>query len=233
MFSLKNPRLQSGSINLPLVSCLCPTYNRLEFLPRMLACFQTQTYENRELIVLDDGNDGTDKLFENNTDPHIKYIHELPKKNHGEKMNRCCELAQGELMIVWDSDDWYSKDRIMHQVMPFGNPAITLTGTGTFYFYEYGVQNPKAWLYTVPKTIGWLMAIAFRKSLWAQHKFDPITAGADYNFIKKTPIEAQYDLNSPDLVVAAIHPNNTCKKQVGRREYQPVPWEMVQKLWEK
>jgi len=211
----------------PLVSCLCPTYNRLEFLPRMLRCFAEQTYENRELVVLDDGEDGTRKLFESVTDPRIKYFYELPKKNHGEKMNRTCELAWGELMIVWDSDDWYAPHRIMSQVMPFGNPTIMLTGTSTLYYYKHGEQL--AWQYSSPKGIGWLASIAFRKSIWAQHKFDNIMAGADYNLQKKLPAGAKADLADPNLVVAAVHSSNACRKTLGH-EYKPTPWTTIESI---
>ena len=38
----------------PLVTCVCLTRNRREFLPRAIECFLAQTYEPRELLVLND-----------------------------------------------------------------------------------------------------------------------------------------------------------------------------------
>ena len=41
----------------PLVTCLCLTRNRRGFLPRAIECFVAQTYEERELLIVDDGDD--------------------------------------------------------------------------------------------------------------------------------------------------------------------------------
>ena len=44
------------SSELPLVSCLCPTYRRPQLLENSIACFLAQNYpaDRRELVVLDD-----------------------------------------------------------------------------------------------------------------------------------------------------------------------------------
>ena len=41
----------------PLISCILPTYNRRPFIAHAIAYFQRQSYDNRELIILDDGDD--------------------------------------------------------------------------------------------------------------------------------------------------------------------------------
>ena len=38
----------------PLIVCLCPTYKRPKMLASMVKCFESQTYENRFLIISDD-----------------------------------------------------------------------------------------------------------------------------------------------------------------------------------
>ena len=42
---------------MPLVSCIMPTYNRRPFVPKAIEYFLRQDYPNRELIILDDGDD--------------------------------------------------------------------------------------------------------------------------------------------------------------------------------
>ncbi len=214
----------------PLVSCLCPTYNRLEFLPRMLRCFQSQTYPNLELIMLDDGNDGTREMFEGLTDPRIKYFYELPKKCHSTKMNRCFELSTGEYGIVWDSDDWYPPDRVKRQVEPLiADPKLVVSGSSTLYYYEYGTE--KAWRY-MGRGTAWLGAFAMRRSVWETLKFDnDPRAGADNRLLQRIPREAWCDLKDPGLVVASIHGQNDCKK-VLTSSYVSEPWEVVRKLIE-
>jgi glycosyltransferase involved in cell wall biosynthesis len=213
----------------PLVSALTPTFNRREFFPRAVKCFLAQDYPNLELIILDDGVEPIQDLLP--ADPRIKYFHESPKKHHGSKMNRCFELAQGEFCIVHDDDDWYPVNRITRQIIPLiENPALQVTGTSTLYYYQHGTQT--AYRYTSPKGVCWLASIAARKSAWENNKFDNLQNGADYNFQRKTPVNARFDLNDPTLVVAAIHSQNACRKHLGN-DYRPVPWTIVEELWQK
>jgi glycosyltransferase involved in cell wall biosynthesis len=212
----------------PLVSALMPTYNRRDFFPRAMKCFLSQDYPNLELVVLDDGEDSIKNLLPDN--PRIKHYHELPKKNHGQKMNRCFELMQGEIGIVFDDDDWYPANRISRQIIPMiENPALEITGTTTLYYYVHGTN--KAYQYSSPSSIAWLASIAVRKSTWERHHFDAIPGGADYNFQKQTPRENRLDLHDPALVIAASHTTNACKKTL-TNGYTPVPWETIQRLWQ-
>jgi glycosyltransferase involved in cell wall biosynthesis len=207
------------------VSALMPTYNRREFVPRSISCFLSQQYPTDwyvELVILDDGTDSIKNLLPD--DSRIKYFYELPKRNHGEKMNRCFELSNGEIGIVWDDDDVYAANRISRQILPFiENPSIQITGSTTLYYYT---PDKRAFQYTSPSTIGWMASIAVRKSYWEGNRFDSILAGADYNILKQIPQESRCDLNDPTLIVASVHPNNACKKSLGR-EYAPVPWATV------
>jgi len=209
----------------PLVSLLTPTFNRREFFPRAVRCFLSQDYPNLELIILDDGTDPIKDLLLD--DPRIKYFYETSKKNHGEKMNICCERATGEILMVFDDDDWYAPDRVTRQAIPFADPAIMVTGTSTLYYYRHNGQQ--AWQYSTPKNVGWLASIAFRKSHWERLRFDSIAAGADYNLLKKTPAEARCDLNDPALVCASVHDTNACRKALGN-EYKPVSWGTIKAL---
>jgi glycosyltransferase involved in cell wall biosynthesis len=207
----------------PLVSALTPTHNRREFFPRAVRCFLSQDYPNLEWIILDDGPDPIKDLLPD--DPRIKYFHELPKRNHGQKMNRCFELSQGEFGIVFDDDDWYPAHRISRQIQPMiDNPVIHLTGSSTIFYYQHGAQ--KAWRYSTPARVNWLASIAIRRSTWAATKFEEIAGGADYKFQLKLSQGHKFDLKEPSLVVAAVHPSNACRKALGS-DYSPVPYEIV------
>lgn len=208
--------------SMDLVSCLTPTYNRRAFFPRAIKCFLAQDYPNLEWIILDDGQEPIQDLLPD--DPRIKYHRVEGRQLHGEKMNQCFNLSQGEIGIVLDDDDWYPANRISRQVAPFVDPAIEITGSSTIYYYEHGTE--KVWQYRSPASVAWMASIAVRKSAWARLKFDNIQAGADYNILRQIPIEARFDLADPALVVAAIHPNNACKKHISA-EYTPVPWDTV------
>ena len=70
----------SASEKRPLVTCLCLTKNRRNWLPKAIDCYQSQTYENREMLVVASGvdvadiiaaaNDSSIRLLE--TDPALR-----------------------------------------------------------------------------------------------------------------------------------------------------------------
>jgi glycosyltransferase involved in cell wall biosynthesis len=177
-----------------------------------------------EWVIVDDGSDPVEDLLP--TDPRIHYYYESPKKTHGEKMNRCCELATGEIVIVWDDDDWYASDRVSRQVAPFSDPQVLLTGTSRLYYYTHGTQQ--AYRYQ-NWTVGiWLAAFALRKSVWENQKFKPLPSGADYHLIKSLPPENVKDLNDLTMMVATIHPTNASSKNLPNTSFIEVPWEQIE-----
>ncbi|MDE6128227.1 MAG: glycosyltransferase, partial [Lachnospiraceae bacterium] len=59
---------------LPLVSIVIPTYNRIHTLPASVDSVLKQTYENLELIIMDDGStDGTEEYVKGITDERVRY----------------------------------------------------------------------------------------------------------------------------------------------------------------
>jgi glycosyltransferase involved in cell wall biosynthesis len=207
-----------------LVSCITPTFNRREFWPRCIECFQRQDYPDLEWVIVDDGTDPIKDLLP--SDPRIRYHHELPKRNHGEKMNRCCELAKGEFVIVFDDDDWYAPDRITRQVAPFADPNVLVTGTSRLYYYLHGTKQ--AYRYHNWTQVPWLAAFALRKSVWENRKFDPLRCGADTSMIKSIPPNQRGDLNDLSLLVASLHPNNASAKNLPNASFIETPWEEIE-----
>ena len=58
-----------------LISVVIPTYNRRDKLPACIASVLAQTYRNIEVIVVDDAStDGTERLFDRDTDPRVHYV---------------------------------------------------------------------------------------------------------------------------------------------------------------
>jgi len=110
----------------PLVSCIMPTFNRRAFMPQALEYFKRQDYPNRELIIVDDGNDPIGDLTRDV--PGIQYFHLPSRKSIGAKRNLACARARGEIIAHWDDDDWYSTDRLRYQVMPIIAGTADMTG---------------------------------------------------------------------------------------------------------
>ena len=56
----------------PLVSCIMPSANRRGFVPLAIRGFQAQEYPNKELIIVDDGEDAVRDLVPD--DDRVRYI---------------------------------------------------------------------------------------------------------------------------------------------------------------
>lgn len=103
---------QSSAGTRPLISVIVPVYNIMEYLPRCVASLCSQTYENLEILLVDDGStDGTSGLCDElaKTDARIKVFH---KENGGSSSARNLALAhcRGSLVGFVDSDDYVEPD---------------------------------------------------------------------------------------------------------------------------
>ena len=94
------------SKQMPTVSAIIPTYNRLQSLQIAVESVLSQRYPVHELIVVDDGStDGTREWCKDQS-----AITLITQNNHGvsHARNRAIELATGEWIGLLDSDDrWY------------------------------------------------------------------------------------------------------------------------------
>jgi glycosyltransferase involved in cell wall biosynthesis len=91
---------------LPLISCIMPTYNRRSFVPQAIFYSLHQNYPNKELIIVDDGDDAVGDLVP--ADERIRYIRSPGRQSIGLKRNLACEEARGSIIAYWDDDDWYA-----------------------------------------------------------------------------------------------------------------------------
>ena len=96
------------------VSVILPTYNRATLLSRSIGSVLVQTFEDLELIVVDDGSrDDTADVVKAIGDPRVRYV--PLGRNRGLSAARNAGLAEsrGEFLAFQDSDDeWHpEKDR--------------------------------------------------------------------------------------------------------------------------
>jgi glycosyltransferase involved in cell wall biosynthesis len=97
------------------VSIIIPTYNREEFLLEAVKSVLAQTYEDFELIVVDDGStDGTKKVIQR----YKKRLRYLSQANQGVSAARNNGLAhaQGEFVAFLDSDDLWLPEKLAAQI---------------------------------------------------------------------------------------------------------------------
>ena len=100
----------------PEISVILPTWNRLPLLRRAIDSVLTQTFDDFELVVVDDGStDGTRDYLEAIDDPRV---HPVWLEHHGLTSARSAGLrhAQGEWVAFLDSDDLWLPEKLALQL---------------------------------------------------------------------------------------------------------------------
>jgi glycosyltransferase involved in cell wall biosynthesis len=105
-------------MNTPLVSIVVPTYNRAYCLAKTIESALAQTYQNLEILIIDDGStDETSELIarEYAAETRIRYSYQTnagvsAARNHG------FNLANGEYIALLDSDDLWQPWKLELQV---------------------------------------------------------------------------------------------------------------------
>jgi len=93
----------------PTVSVIIPTYNRAHVVGQAIQSVLDQTYQDFEIIVLDDASaDHTEEIVKSFQDSRICYIRHLKNRGAPWARNSGAQAAQGEFLAFLDSDDfWY------------------------------------------------------------------------------------------------------------------------------
>jgi glycosyltransferase involved in cell wall biosynthesis len=104
---------------LPQISCLMVTYDRLGLAKRSIDCFASQTYPNRELVVVTNGTDTFCQALRSHAD-HLgiqsRFVHlEQPDLTLGRLRNISLESARGDIVCQWDDDDCNHPERLARQ----------------------------------------------------------------------------------------------------------------------
>lgn len=101
----------------PLVTVIICVYNAGEYFRPSLQSIIWQTYENLDIIIIDDGS--TDGCFDTVTDlladPRIRVVHQ-DNATKPVAMNRALALARGEYYVIHDADDISHPTRIARQL---------------------------------------------------------------------------------------------------------------------
>ena len=100
-----------------LVSVIMPSYNTAGFIGQTIESVLAQTYENWELIIVDDhSTDDTDSMVAQYTDPRIQYVKNEINSGAAVSRNKALQLAKGRWIAFLDSDDLWSPDKLEKQI---------------------------------------------------------------------------------------------------------------------
>lgn len=116
----------------PSVSIVMPTYDAAQFLDQALDSILYQSFEDYELVIVDDGStDGTVECVRRRDDDRIRLIQREDESGITSALNRGIEEARGDYIARHDADDWSHPERLQRQVEYLQkNPDVVMVGTG-------------------------------------------------------------------------------------------------------
>lgn len=101
----------------PMVSVVIPVYNQAAVVHRAIQSVLAQSYENFELIVVDDGsNDGLMDALLPIADPRLELISHRENKGAAAARNTGVSKARGRYIAFLDADDCWLPNKLARQV---------------------------------------------------------------------------------------------------------------------
>jgi glycosyltransferase involved in cell wall biosynthesis/predicted O-methyltransferase YrrM len=172
---------------MPKVSVIIPTANRPHLLPRALASVFAQTFQDFEVIIVDDGQRvRAEDVVKQIGDKRIRYVHNETSLGGGVTRNIGAELALGEYLAFLDDDDEWFPTKLEKQVQGLDNAGphvgaafcgVTLfeegSGKQIFYFLPGEVGEVDIFDRTLYRCYIWTSALMVRRSVFMDEQFDP------------------------------------------------------------
>jgi glycosyltransferase involved in cell wall biosynthesis len=187
---------------------------------------QQQTYPRDclEWIIYDDGQEPIGDLIDAARAelPRTIYIFTEDKMTLGEKRNKLNEVAQGEIIVAMDDDDFYFPERVSAAVSALQEyPAIDLAGsskvfmyfTDTKDIYEIGPYFPN---HATNGTMAW------RKRYAMSRRYDETVAFAEEKSFLEDYKNMLVQLNPWRVMLVMSHSDNTFDKTQLRHSENPL-----------
>lgn len=141
----------------PFISIIMPAFNAENTISDSIQSVLNQTYENWELILIDDGSsDHTVSILQSYICQDSRLILLQNQQNLGVSFsrNRGIARASGQWIAFLDSDDQWHPDKLKKQVSLIRkNPKVDLVYTGSSFFHPSGKQSE--YILQVPETISY------------------------------------------------------------------------------
>ena len=126
----------------PLVSVIIPTYNRESLLKDAILSVLMQTYQNLELIIIDDcSKDNTSGVVVKFNDVRVKYVKHDKNKGFSATRNTGIKNASGDCVLILDDDDLmapYALEKLVKKMN-----QSTIENLGAVYGASWWVDDKK------------------------------------------------------------------------------------------
>jgi glycosyltransferase involved in cell wall biosynthesis len=137
-----DPSVTASSEQFPLVTVCIPTIGRMKFLPQTLESLKHQTYQNYEVIILDNVcAPDVENLLQSfaNGDPRVCILRTTSRISMFSNFDRGVQAARGEYLTYFNDDDIYLPTFLERGVeMLCKNPTAGMVGSNSFVIDEHG-----------------------------------------------------------------------------------------------
>ncbi|HOJ64138.1 MAG TPA: glycosyltransferase [Spirochaetota bacterium] len=126
------------------VSVIIPVYNREIELKRAIKSVLNQSFQDFEIIVIDDGSSiDIKRIIEEFNSDRLVYLRNEKNKGISFSRNRGISLAKGDLIAFLDSDDEWLKDKLKKQIEYLNNTQYRIVHTEEIWIRNGKRVNPK------------------------------------------------------------------------------------------
>ena len=94
----------------PKISVIVPTFNRPQMLIESVKSILSQTYQNFEILVINDAGEDLSEILNSVNDKRIRYIQHTENKGRSASKNTGIKSAKGKYIAYLDDDDIYYQD---------------------------------------------------------------------------------------------------------------------------
>lgn len=197
-----------------LVSAVMPTRGRKRFAAEALACFLSQTYADKELVILDDADC---RSFD--VDPGIdgvRYHVSGSSMNIPQKRNAVNSLAAGVLIWHLDSDDWSAPERMAEQAERYFSTGKQLIGYNSLFFHDERDGSIVKYARHNAQNYALGTSLCYTRKFWAAHPFKENKAiASDNEFVREAFAAGEvHSVDAGLLMVARAHSENTGNKRL-------------------
>jgi len=201
---------------MPKVSVIIPTHNRAEFLRSAIASVLNQTFQDFEIVIIDDASkDHTQEVIANFNDARIKVIHNQISKGAAGARNIALINTSCEYIAFLDDDDEWLPEKLKIQTCLLDNSPPEVGGIYTYSFIKEKASGRvlSIWNYEIKEfskeNVITTSSVLLRRECFEKcGLFDEnMPTGSDYDMWIRISEKFSFDIIKDALVNYYIHEN--------------------------